>query len=111
MNLLPAKSRLDKISSIEVEEFYEEIPVYDLEVPETHNFVLANGLVVHNCKDISDSVIGNVYTVIAAGEEATVAIKPNQSMNTYLDALKNLSGASKVHGAIRVPKPHIYRGM
>lgn len=63
------------------------------------------------CKDISDSVIGNVYTVIAAGEEATVAIKPNQSMNTYLDALKNLSGASKVHGAIRVPKPHIYRGM
>lgn len=25
-------------------------PVYDLEVPKYHNFVLANGVVVHNCR-------------------------------------------------------------
>lgn len=25
-------------------------PVYDLEVPKYHNFILANGIVVHNCR-------------------------------------------------------------
>lgn len=25
-------------------------PVYDLEVPKYHNFVLKNGVVVHNCR-------------------------------------------------------------
>ena len=28
----------------------KKIPVYDITVPENHNFVLANGLVVHNCQ-------------------------------------------------------------
>ena len=26
------------------------VPVYDLEVPKTHNFILKNGVVVHNCR-------------------------------------------------------------
>ena len=34
------------------------IPVYDCTVPGTENFVLANGCVVHNSKDVADSVAG-----------------------------------------------------
>ena len=37
-----------KIKSIESTDRYET--VYDLEVPETHNFILDNGVVVHNCR-------------------------------------------------------------
>ena len=39
----------------------EHLPVYDLEVPKYHNFVLANGLIVHNSKDESDSLCGAVF--------------------------------------------------
>lgn len=28
----------------------KKLPVYDLEVPKKHNFVLKNGVVVHNCR-------------------------------------------------------------
>jgi len=28
----------------------KKLPVYDLEVPKTHNFILKNGVVVHNCR-------------------------------------------------------------
>ena len=39
----------------------EHLPVYDLEVPKYHNFVLANGLIVHNSKDESDSLCGAIF--------------------------------------------------
>ena len=28
----------------------KKAPVYDLEVPKYHNFILKNGVVVHNCR-------------------------------------------------------------
>ena len=28
----------------------KKLPVYDLEVPKYHNFILKNGVVVHNCR-------------------------------------------------------------
>lgn len=36
-------------------------PVYDLSVPLTQTFCLANGCVVHNSKDVADSLAGVVY--------------------------------------------------
>lgn len=33
-----------------VEKLVERADVYDLEVPQYHNFILANGVVVHNCR-------------------------------------------------------------
>ena len=39
----------------------EHLPVYDIEVPEFNNFVLANGLIVHNSKDESDSLCGAIF--------------------------------------------------
>lgn len=38
------------VDSVEIEEV-ENLPVYDIEVPEYNNFTLANGLVVHNSRD------------------------------------------------------------
>lgn len=50
-----------KVSELEEVKLDYEIPVYDIEVPEYHNFVLANGMIVHNSKDILDSIAANVY--------------------------------------------------
>jgi hypothetical protein len=36
-------------------------PVYDLTVPDTHNFALASGVFVHNSKDVADALAGVVY--------------------------------------------------
>ncbi len=40
-----------KVSKIEILTYEEEIPVYDLFVEKHHNFALASGIFVHNCKD------------------------------------------------------------
>lgn len=40
--------------------------VYDIGVPETHNFVLANGLVSHNCFNKSHSIAYSMITYICA---------------------------------------------
>lgn len=38
--------------------------VYDLTVPGTENFCLANGVVVHNSKDCADAVCGAYHTLV-----------------------------------------------
>ena len=40
------------------------VPVYDFSVPGTENFCLANGCVVHNSKDLLDSMVGATYSMI-----------------------------------------------
>jgi superfamily II DNA or RNA helicase len=51
-----------------------EAPVYDIEVPYTHNFV-ANGMVVHNCHRVAadqfSSVCFNVPAKLRLGLSAT----------------------------------------
>lgn len=37
-----------KVKSVKRTE--KKLPVYDLEVPKHHNFILKNGVVVHNCR-------------------------------------------------------------
>lgn len=39
----------------------EPIPVYDMEIPETHNFLLSAGIFVHNSKDMADSLAGALW--------------------------------------------------
>ncbi len=50
-----------------------EIPVYDLEVDNpNHNFVLACGAVVHNSKDISDTISGVIRKLVELGPEVVL---------------------------------------
>lgn len=39
----------------------EPVPVYDITVPGTKNFMLDSGAFVHNSKDCADAVAGVVY--------------------------------------------------
>lgn len=50
------------------------IPVYDIEVPSNSNFILANGLVVHNSKDVADSLCLKYDTklFLLSGRELTI---------------------------------------
>ena len=41
--------------------FLENIPVYDLEIESVHNFPILNGIVVHNSKDMADSLAGALF--------------------------------------------------
>lgn len=52
---------LAQVLSQETIETKTPIPVYDIEVPLYSNFILANGLIVHNSKDVLDSVAANIY--------------------------------------------------
>ena len=49
-----------KVSRI-VRRVVETTPVYDIEVPVYDNFVLANGLIVHNSKDLADGLTGALW--------------------------------------------------
>ena len=61
MNL--KKLTASKVKSIQKVTTDEPVPVYDIEVPNYHNFTLANGLVVHNSKDVLDTIAANVYKI------------------------------------------------
>lgn len=49
------------ITNVETYKFGEPIPVFDMEVPETHNFLLDVGIYVHNSKDMADSLAGALW--------------------------------------------------
>ena len=59
-----------KIKSIEKKILDKPIPVYDIEVPYYSNFILGNGCIVHNSKDVSDTIAACVYnaTQMTSGE-------------------------------------------
>lgn len=47
-----------KIKSVKRISLENPIPVYDITVPETENFKLAAGPIVHNSKDVADAACG-----------------------------------------------------
>lgn len=50
-----------RIKSIKRKILDHQVPVYDIEVPTYSNFTLGNGCIVHNSKDILDTIAANVY--------------------------------------------------
>lgn len=50
-----------QIKSVRRLKLDKPIPVYDISVSKNDNFILENGVVVHNSKDMSDCVAGIVY--------------------------------------------------
>lgn len=63
----------------------EEVPVYDIEVPGVNNFVLANGSIVHNSKDVMDAVVGSVWNALKT--EGSEPLTGRDLYNT-LDVIK-----------------------
>lgn len=64
MSIIPVS-----VASVTAKSLDTPIPVYDMMVPGTENFVLSSGIVVHNSKDCSDSVAG----VVASLEELALS--------------------------------------
>lgn len=56
--------------------------VYDLEIPETHNYILNGNIVVHNCKD-STSLQGKA--LLSLNAESLVAMTGTPLMNNAVD--------------------------
>lgn len=54
-----------KIKSIRKVKLDNITPVYDIEVPMYSNFALANGIIVHNSKDMADALAGSVYRALS----------------------------------------------
>lgn len=46
---------------VSIERIHQPCRVYDLEIEDNHNFALSAGVIVHNSKDISDSICGSLY--------------------------------------------------
>jgi len=52
------------IKSIRRIKLNKPVPVYDLTVDGTKNFCLSSGIVIHNSKDVTDSVVGVVFNIV-----------------------------------------------
>ena len=50
----------------------KEIDVYDIEVEDNHNFALASGVIIHNSKDMSDSLCGAMYHASLSGVSTSI---------------------------------------
>ena len=99
---------LSKIKSISKIELEEEIPVYDIAVPNYNNFVLANGAIVHNSgnihsKDMVDSMASVVYDLLAdqmrAIEENTFSVSGGAQGGYNVSSTREFSGVHRL-GAI-----------
>lgn len=67
--------KIKKIRKISLE---KEVPLYDLSMPDTHNFCLKGGEVVHNSKDVSDAVAGTIYVLSKRKSTYKKLDKPKQ---------------------------------
>lgn len=65
--LLMSLYKQHKIKAIEYLD--KKADVYDIEVADNHNFALACGVFVHNCKDIADATCGAIYNASKHAEE------------------------------------------
>ena len=54
---------------VSIEYLDKKADVYDIEVADNHNFALACGVFVHNCKDIADATCGAIYNASKHAEE------------------------------------------
>ena len=69
---------------VSIERITKPCRVYDLEIEDNHNFALEAGVIVHNSKDLLDSLVGAIYS-------ATLHIKPEEifqleNYDTFLEA-------------------------
>ena len=91
-----------KVVSVEEVDTEFDVEVFDIEVPDTNNFLLSSGAVVHNSKDLADALCGAVW-----GAKLSMAtMMSNVTVEDYMKALESeaaqnpymsiLSGSSPV---------------
>ena len=85
------------VTNITTEHYSDPIPVFDMEVPETHNFLLGVGIFVHNSKDMADSLAGALWNatlhkqdLIDGLELLSSAVEVNDDVNPQEAFKQNL---------------------
>lgn len=74
--------------SIEEKHYTKPVPVYDIEMSETDNFMLYNSIVVHNSKDVCDGIVGAVFNAFKHGSELSPGLK-SDAIEGMLDYYKD----------------------
>ena len=80
--------RLIRKDTVYLELIGESEPVYDITVKHNHNFALYNGVVVHNSKDMSDSLAGALFNATIHKQDLIDTIQLSEasySVNTDID--------------------------
>ena len=77
--------------------------VYDLEIPNTHNYIIYDNIVVHNCKD-STSLQGKA--LLALNAESMVALTGTPLMNNAIDLYTPLKFIGKENHSLFQFKSH-----
>lgn len=91
LNRFDFRNGLNLISS-ELKSLDSEVPVYDLEVEhKDHNFTLACGAVVHNSKDIADSISGVIAKMVELGPEEVLAPPAGRALQDLEDTYSQLN--------------------
>ena len=70
------------IEDVKRVKYAESVPVYDIQVNEIHNFTLFNNIVVHNSKDMADSLAGALYNATLHKDNLVSNL---QLLNTMID--------------------------
>jgi len=83
------------ITQVEVVSHAVPIPVYDLGAYPNENFCLANGAVVHNSKDVADSMAGVLYGLITRGD---LWLEAGITPQSIPDSVQALSAAKSIEG-------------
>lgn len=81
---------------VSIEKIIKPCRVYDLEIEDNHNFALDAGVIVHNSKDLLDSLVGAIYS-------ASMHIKPEeiyQLENIDLITEANINDISSVRNPV-----------
>lgn len=80
-----------KIKSKKLIHSEEPIAVYDISVPETHNFALGNGVIVHNSKDVMDGIVGSYWACKTAKTQGGIlTIEKNQADTDFKRRLRQI---------------------
>ena len=91
----------NKVLNISIRQYDDY--VYDIEIPDTHNYILDGNIVVHNCKD-STSLQGKA--LLSLNADSVVALTGTPLMNNAIDLFTPLKFIGKEQHSLFAFKQH-----